>query len=91
MSIIQGTYELNPVMNIQIQSDFHFEFNKKYSIKGENGSGKSSFIRNILYKNISKSCKGKIQYQKMGQNKDKTGTEAEKSGGLLPEKSAAGN
>lgn len=61
-SILNGTYELNPAMKIQIQDDIHFEFNKKYSISGENGCGKSSFIRNILYTNISNSCKGKIQY-----------------------------
>lgn len=62
MSILQGNYELNPAMKIQVQNDFHFELNKIYSISGENGSGKSSFIRNILYKNVSKFCKGKIQY-----------------------------
>lgn len=62
LSILQGKYELNPAMNIQIQSDIVFDYDKKYSIRGENGSGKSSFVRNILYKSVSKNCKGKVQY-----------------------------
>jgi predicted ATPase len=62
LSISQGKYELNSAMNIQIQSNIEFEYNKKYSISGENGSGKSSFVRNIIYKSVSKNCKGKVQY-----------------------------
>lgn len=60
--ISKGVYDLNSTLKLSVNENIELISGMSYDIKGENGSGKSSFVRNILFKEVSKQCKGIIQY-----------------------------
>ncbi|MGX5818742.1 ATP-binding cassette domain-containing protein [Chitinophaga lutea] len=62
INIPNGSYSLNAGMSLKVAEDLTIHEGCRYAICGANGSGKSSFVRNILFHHIQKQCKGTVQY-----------------------------
>ena len=54
MILNKGKYKLNESLTGELYDDLEFKLGKKYFLYGENGSGKSSFIVNVLIPELVK-------------------------------------
>jgi len=62
MILNKGTYYLNESLKGELVDDIEFKLGNKYFLYGENGSGKSSFIINVLIPELVKDKEKKFFY-----------------------------
>lgn len=54
IELTKGEYKLNNSISAKITSDIIFQYGLTYLLNGDNGTGKSSFLKNILVPQIDK-------------------------------------
>jgi|GEM_PF-2339883 len=62
LTLKKGKYFLNSSLQANLLSNLDFSFGKNYLLTGDNGTGKSSFIKNVILPELDKVSENKFLY-----------------------------